>query len=1160
MNEYLKNVKFNPKKINKGVRSYLGNMRVVVLLIIALLVGGFLSYRSLPQTVAPEINLPMIVVSSSLPGATPEDIETLVTVPIEDALKSISNVDTVTSVSENSYMYSVLTFNRGVEQSRALNDTENVIRRISDLPEDATNPNIKAVDFEDYPIIRLALTMNDDEMNAENEENFLGYNQVTLNSHIQKLIDTLEAHSLIDRVITAGQPEQEVQIIISSEKMASLGLSAMTLQSAIKSAVSTLPSGTIENMQIARSLIIDTSIENVNDLRLLPISIESKQYTLGELAIITEHPVPGHTNAWLASGENLRSVVTLDIYRTSGTNLTEAAKVAEKIIDETIAETDNKLHKTVLMSIATDLTKQFNDLTRNLGITILLVFVTLMLFVGWRQALLAAFSIPLTYAVAFIAMSFAGITVNFLSLFSLLLSLGLLVDVTIVVVSAMSTYMRQGMVASYKTGLLVYRDFFIVLLITTLTTVWAFMPLLFSDGIMGEYLKPIPIIVSSTLLASVFVGIFIILPLMIWFFDFSIPKRVRILLVIISSLLISFLIIFIFKLPLPFVLIIGVLVILLGVSGKYILKSFNSTGTKKAILKNPPSDSHSLRSHPSRRKFLTSLKISPSRKTISSPRTHNTSTFKSVKTFIRVQKLEKYYRKILTAILNSKKARRKTITMVIIFFVFSFSLVASGLVKNEFFPGEDVAYFFISVELSEGTKSSITEETAKSLLPIFTKLEGVTDATMQVGFGVDNHGGISRTNSNIALLTILTPLKEDGGIGSQKVSETARNLPIMSEFTDGKISILEMTGGPPAGADVEVTFIGDEIITLRGLANALKNEIDGKLPIENINISPRLAAATVKFVPNDTLLASRGLTREMIASQLHLFASGFTLANDIEFKNLSIGETGLAKKRDIVLRFDKNVPDLEMLGRMMISTPNGNLPLESLGNLHLTQNISKIERKDFERTVTLTASLVGNANLVEVNKEIAEIIDNEITLPTGYSWITGGANKENNESVQSILQGMFIAFALIFLTLIIHLRSYRKAMIVLLTIPLAASGVFVIFAITGTPLSFPALIGVLALFGIVVNNAIIIISQINANKKVGMNYKQSIIEGASSRLEPILLSSSTTMIGLLPITLSTPVWQGLGGAIIAGLLFSGTIMLFFIPTVYYTIMGDEKIK
>ena len=1106
MNDYLKNTKFNSKTINKFVRDYLGNMRVVILLIIALLVGGFLSYKALPQTVAPEINLPMVVISSALPGAPPEDVETLITVPIEDKLKGISNVDTIISTSSNSSMFSILTFDRGVDESRALNDVESAIGRVNNLPEDATDPSVEAVDFEDYPIIRVALSVD-------------GNSQAALAGHTQKLIDALESNSLIDRVLTAGQPKQEVQITISSEKMASLNLQFPTLQQAIKSAVSTLPSGTIENIQVARSLTINTSINKVEDLRELPLLINSKQYTLGEIAKITERPAPGHTKAWLAKGDNLQSIAILDIHRTSGTDLTKAATVAEQIIAETVSKTEG-LHEQVLLNMSTDQVEQFDELVRNLGITILLVFLTLMIFVGWRQALLAAFSIPLTYAVAFIVMNMMGLTVNFLSLFSLLLSLGLLVDVTIVIISAMSTYMRDGRYSSYKTGLLVYRDFFITLLITTLTTVWAFVPLLLTSGIMGEYLRSIPIIVSSILLASVFVGIFIILPLMVWFFDFSMPKRVKVLLVIISNLAISSLVVFIFKLPIFFILIIGSLLFLLTISGKKLFLNKTTSPSKSPA--------------------------TPAIITSSSDSKNNYS-----RSFISVKFLETFYKKLLTTILNSKKIRRKTIIMVVIFFIFSFSLVATGLVKNEFFPGEDVNLFFVSLELPQGTKASVTEKYAQEILPFFSSLAGVTHTTLQTGFEIDSNGSVNATGPNVALLTILTPKEKNGGIGSQKVASRARQLPIISEFTKGKITINELSGGPPAGADVVVTFVGENLTVLRNLANDLKNDIDGKLPIENIVISPRLAAATVEFVPNENILASRGLTREIIAGQLYLFANGFTLADDVEFENLT-------DKRDIVLRFDEKTPDLKSLGRILIPTPNGNVPLESLGSLKLSQNVSRITRENFDHTVTLSAGLAKGANLVEVNKEIADIVNSKLNFPSGYSWKTGGANEENQESVQSILQGMLLAFALIFLTLIIHLKSYRKAMLVLLTIPPAASGVFVVFGLTGVSLSFPALIGVLALFGIVVNNAIIVISQINANQKVGMGYKRSIIEGASSRLEPILLSSLTTVIGLLPITFSDPVWQGLGGAIISGLLFSGTIMLFFIPVVYYAIMGDEK--
>jgi multidrug efflux pump subunit AcrB len=146
---------------------------------------------------------------------------------------------------------------------------------------------------------------------------------------------------------------------------------------------------------------------------------------------------------------------------------------------------------------------------------------------------------------------------------------------------------------------------------------------------------------------------------------------------------------------------------------------------------------------------------------------------------------------------------------------------------------------------------------------------------------------------------------------------------------------------------------------------------------------------------------------------------------------------------------------------------------------------------------------------------------------------------------------MILAFTLIFGTLVIEFGSFRQAIIVLLVIPLAVSGVFIVFALTGTPLSFPALIGILALFGIVIKNSIMVVEKINQNMEEGLSFDNSLIDAAASRLEPIFLTSIITIIGLIPITLSDPLWRGLGGAVISGLLFSGSIMLFFIPVVYY---------
>ncbi len=174
-------------------------------------------------------------------------------------------------------------------------------------------------------------------------------------------------------------------------------------------------------------------------------------------------------------------------------------------------------------------------------------------------------------------------------------------------------------------------------------------------------------------------------------------------------------------------------------------------------------------------------------------------------------------------------------------------------------------------------------------------------------------------------------------------------------------------------------------------------------------------------------------------------------------------------------------------------------------------------------------------------------------------WETGGANEENAKSMQSIVQAMGIAVVLIAGTLVVELRSFRKAAVVMLVIPLAISGVFILFSLTRTFLSFPAMIGILALFGIVVKNSILIVDKINVNVEIGIPFPEAVADGASSRLEPIIFSSVTNFIGLLPITILNPLWRGLGGEIISGLTFSGTIMLFFIPVLYYMWFAGEVV-
>jgi multidrug efflux pump subunit AcrB len=203
------------------------------------------------------------------------------------------------------------------------------------------------------------------------------------------------------------------------------------------------------------------------------------------------------------------------------------------------------------------------------------------------------------------------------------------------------------------------------------------------------------------------------------------------------------------------------------------------------------------------------------------------------------------------------------------------------------------------------------------------------------------------------------------------------------------------------------------------------------------------------------------------------------------------------------------------------------------------------------------ATVEDGFSVSDANTKLEAFAENDLELTDEYVWKTSGVNEENQNSVESIFQAMIISALLILATMVIQLGSFRKSVIVLLVIPLAISGVFIIFALTNTPLSFPALIGVLALFGIVVNNSIVIVEKINQNLKAGIKLQSAISDASASRVEPIMLSSLTTIMGLIPITISDPLWRGLGGAIISGLTVSGIIMLIFIPVVYYSWFKGE---
>lgn len=1091
---YLRKLKFEPQLNNLFIAKYFKNPRLVFLVILMITAVGVSSYISLPRRLNPEIEIPIITVVTVLPGANPEDVETLVTEPIESALTTLSDVRTVTSTSQENMSVISIEFESNVDPESVRDDVQSQIDQIT-LPDDAQSPRVQTIDFENQPVWSFAV---------------IGPDEASLARFADTLTKNLKEKSSIREVQTSGLQTQEISITISPEKVATYGINPALLSGQIKSAAGSFPAGSVTTDTSTFTLSLDPSITSIEDIRNLPIQSNGATLPLSAIATIQEAAKPEEFQSFYANAdESATQTITFNIYKAQTANIADAVSDSEDVVHETIESFGSQFHVQSITNSGELIDEQFNELIRDFIIIIVLVFIVLFTFLGARQAFVSLFAVPLTFLISFTVMKYSGISLNFLSTFSLLLSLGLLVDDTIVVISAMSSYFRTGKFTPLETGLLVWRDFGIAILTTTLTTVWAFLPLLLAGGIIGEFIKSIPIVVSSTLLASLFVAMIITLPLMIILLAPAIPRRVSIFLRILLAVSLATLYFvitpkgqfFVVEI-LSFFIFIFVLMITREQLTSRIRTYFNSQKkTKNSVLN----------------RFM---KYSES----------------GVISFSRI---DMKYRSILSNILSSRINRRNTIIIVVLLSLFSYILVPLGFVKNEFFPSSDQNSLYVSLELPAGTNRATTEKEAKSVMDKLRKTPDVLYVTADFGRTYSETGYGSAGENTVLFSVVLPPLHERDRT-SIKIAQDLRDE--FANYNKGELVVSEVSGGPPAGSDIQIKLYGDDLAVLDQYADKILSHLRTVDGINDPQKSIKSGTSKLVFEPNHQQLAQYGISQDQIGLWLRTFASGFTL-DSIKFSG--------SNDTDITLRLNSGVQKVDDIYRLALPTQQGVVPITDLGRLKMESNPTQITREDGDRTISVTASVKAGYNIPTLNQELEKYANSELNLPTGYTWKTGGVNEQNQESINSIMAAMLLSFLLIIVTMVIQFGSFRKSIIVMLVIPLSISGVFILFGLLQIPLSFPALIGILALFGIVVKNSILIVDKITANQEIGMEFTESIIDGSVSRLEAIALTSITAIIGLIPITVSDPLWRGLGGAIIAGLTFSGTIMLFFIPVVYY---------
>lgn len=1093
---YLKKLKFKPEWLDSLAGRYLQNIRLMVIIVLAILISGTFSLVTLPRTLNPEVDIAIVTVSTVFPGASPQDVESLVTIPLEEKIKSAKDLSDYSSSSQANVSVVVTEFESGVDLTEARGRVQSAVDSVS-LPEGAQTPRVRELDFENLPVVETVVY-------AKNETKDLA-SLMRLGRDLKAELEELQQ---VDMVQVGGLDEQKIKVIISPNQIVEKGLRIDQVSQAVSQALSEYPAGRVVTDQLSFDLALKQPAKSLDEMRQIPIFVSGQSYRLADLARVEYRSGLEWSPAYFKNPKKeVQPALVLSVFKNPSSQLDATGEV----VDKRIAEFMSGFEKRFAYQLTTDypqlIDDQFSDLGKNLMQTLVLVFLSMFLVYGIRQAGIAASAIPLSLLVVFLGMKFFSLSLNFVSIYSLLIALGLFVDNAVVVIEAYTSYYKTKKFSVLQTGVLVWRDYFVELFSINLLTVWAFLPLLVSKGIIGEFIYAIPIVVSTAMMGSVAVAMLFTLPAMMLLSGSKMAKRVKWLILGLGVLGLEGLATYL--LPKNALLVPTLFALnLLAVLGWYLKDWIKARFSKK-------------------------IKLEKVYKTLNQG-------------FVDLSGITRKYHLLICKIIGSSGLRKRALGLVVGLSLLSYLLLPLGLIENEFFPASDQERVYVQLNLASGTKRDITAIEVRELLDRLSRYSQIEFLTGQVGRVADTGFGVSSSGTHNGLITLKLVDESKRKTSSIQLAQTIRQ--DLGDYTKGEIQVVEESSGPPVGADLQVTFLGPELSELQKLAEKTEEFMKDSLPVTNVERSIKPGTSRMVFEPSQGKLSQYQLNQAQIGFWLRSLASGMPV-DEVEFDN---------QDYEVELKLSDSFQKPEDLSGLNILTPRGAVPLLGLGELKLESNPTLISRQNGERSLTVSAKVLPGESAPEINPELIAFLEDELEISDNYRWDQGGVNQENQESVESIVQAMAISLVLIVATMVIQLGSFRQAFIVISVIPLAVSGVFVLFAVTGTPLSFPALIGLLSLFGIVIANSLMIVDKINQNLKVGIGFSESICDAASSRLEPILLTSGSQVIGLIPITLSDPLWRGMGGAIISGLSFSGVIMLIFVPIVYYYLFPEKR--
>ncbi|HET6527242.1 MAG TPA: efflux RND transporter permease subunit, partial [Balneolaceae bacterium] len=1025
----------------------------VLVLILLVTVLGIQSYLSIPKEASPDITIPNIMVITTYPGTSPEDMEALITRPLEEELSGISDVKEMVSTTAEGYSNINLEFNSDVNIDDALQKVrEKVDLAESELPADAEDPIIQEINLSEFPIMQV---------NISGE-----YGLVQLKEIAEDIQDEIETIPSVLEVNLAGGLEREVKVDVNLAKLKYYGLSFGDLVAAIQTENVTVPGGSIE-VGIKKFLLRVPgeykSVEPIEDI-IIDAPNDHPIY-LRDVADVTFGFKERETYAEL----NNDPVITLSVVKRSGENILETSSAVKEILDDA----QPTLPPTTEIAVTSDqseyIRSMVNSLENNIISGLLLVVGILLFFLGVRNASFVGVAVPMSMFLSFIIIEWMGMSMNMIVLFSLIMALGMLVDNAIVVVENIYRYIEEGYdnftAAKKGTG-----EVAVPIISGTLTTLAAFLPLLFWPGIVGEFMSFLPKTLIITLSSSLFVAL-VINPVLCALFmtneqaeGSDKPKMTAKGKYTIAGVTGLLLLIGLVSNTLTWTMLI-VTGVLLWLLNKFVMKPLGDWWQTKGIK----------------------------------------------------QVLQKYEDTLRWSLDHGK-----TLVGIAIVILFS-SFVIFGIFNPgvEFFP-EDIppAQAYIQIEAPIGTNVEFTESVVDEIgskIPQIPHKEDIESVLSTAGAAITAGPGGSQGNSSHKGTIVLNFVDYEEREGTSfGIIEYVRE-----HFSKGiagvEVTVEEPQQGPPAGMPVSLELSGKSMETLNEISSEilriLQNDpVYSKLDGLETDI-PEPRPQIIVNVDREKA-AIFGLSTQMIGRTIRQAVNG------VEASQFRDGK----EEYDITVRLDEQFRnDLSVLQDLVITDDDRQIPLSSIASWEIQQAPGGIKHKDQERVVTVMADVRSNYNANAVLQEVQTVLDGYLSnqIPQGYDYSWTGQQEEQQEAMEFLISAFLIALFLIAFILISQFNSISKPLIVMTSIIMSTAGVFFGLALFQMPFVIIMTgIGVISLAGVVVNNAIVLIDYIDILRtRDNVPLYDALIIAGKTRFRPVVLTALTTVLGLVPLAI-----------------------------------------